>query len=203
MTLSQALTGSIFRMPMFITNSSSAVSSGQKGQTIRLGIYTTNNTNSTVLSLWQSTSWTIAASYSSNVSWAQSMITGIGNTTSYNSATASSAGLNLSASLHGQRDILMPVTASFSSGTYWLAIHHSTSGAGTVGNVLNMSQGVQTWATFNGLGLSTNASGSGLLKIYGIGSYSTTSGAFPNGISATQINQSGQAPIAYIGNETV
>ena len=203
MILDKAVTGSIFRIPMFITNSSSAASNGSKAQTIRLGIYTTNATNETVLSIWQSTSYTISASYSSNVSWAQSMITGIGNTTSYNTLTASSAGLNLSASLHGQRDILMPVTASFSSGTYWLAFHHSTTGSGTVGNVLNMSQGVQTWATFNRLGVSTNASASGLLQNFGIGSYSTTTGALPSGISATMINQFGLAPIVYLGNETV
>lgn len=202
-TLSANVIGSILRVPMFITNSSSAVSSGQKGQTIRLGIYTTNATNNTVLSLWQSTSYTIAASYSSNVSWAMSMITGIGNTTSYNTLTASSAGLNLSASLHGQRDILIPITATLSAGTYWFGFHHSTSGAGTVGNVLNISQAVNTWATFNRLGVSTNATGSGLLQDFGVGSYSTTTGALPNGISATQINQLGQAPVFYLGNETV
>lgn len=202
-TLSANVTGSILRVPVFITHSSSAVSSGQKGQTIRLGIYTTNNTNATVLTLWQSTSYTIAASISSNVSLMQSMITGIGDTTSYNTLTASSAGLNLSASLHGQRDILIPITATLSAGTYWFGFHHSTSGGGTVGNVLNISQAVNTWATFNRLGVSTNATGSGILKDHGIGSYSTTTGALPNGISATQINQLGLAPVFYLGNETV
>lgn len=202
-TLSANVTGSILRVPVFITHSSSAVSSGQKGQTIRLGIYTTNNTNATVLTLWQSRSYTIAASISSNVSLGQSMITGIGNTTSYNTLTASSAGLNLSASLHGQRDILIPITATLSAGTYWFGFHHSTSGGGTVGNVLNISQAINTWATFNRLGVSTNATGSGILQDHGIGSYSTTTGALPNGISATQINQLGLAPVFYIGNETV
>ena len=199
----QPMNGSILRVPMFITNSSSAVSSGQKGQTIRVGIYTTNATNSTVLSLWQSTSYTIAASISSNASLMLSMITAVGDTTSYNSLTASSAGLNLSASLHGNRDILIPLTATFTQGSYWFAFHHSTSGAGTVGNVLNLSQGIYSWQTFNRIGVSTNATGSGVLKDFGLGTYSVTSGAFPNGISITQINQLGVAPIFYIGNETV
>jgi hypothetical protein len=197
------VSGSILKIPMFITNSSSAVSSGQKGQTIRFGIYTTNATNSTVLGLWQSSSYTIGASYSSNASWMLSLITGVGNTTSYNTLTASSAGLNLSASLHGNRDILIPVTATFTAGSYWFAFHHSTSGAGTVGNVLNISQAIYSWNTFNRIGASTNATGSGLLKDFGIGTYSATSAAFPSGISMTQINQLGVAPIFYIGNKTV
>lgn len=197
------VTGSILRVPMFVTNSSSAASNGQKGLTVRFGIYTTNATNQTVLTLDQSSSYTIAASYSSNASWALSLITGVGNTTSYNSLTASSAGVNLSASLHGQRDILIPITKTLSAGSYWFAFHHSTSGAGTVGNVLNINQAVNTWQTFNQIGVSTNATRSGLLQDFGIGSYSTTSGAFPNGISITQINQFGLAPIFYLGNETV
>jgi len=191
------------RMPVLITNSSSAVSSGQKGQTFRLGVYSRNATNNTILTQLWSTSYTIAASYSSNASWAQSMITAIGNSTSYNSVTASSAGLNLSASLHGPRELIWPVSTLLSPGDYWVAVAASTSGSGTVGNVLNISNLAVAYQTYNSPGLSTSATHSGWFKFMGAGTYSTTTGALPNGISATQINQLGTLPIMFAATGTV
>ncbi len=191
------------RMPVLVTNSSSAVSSGHKGETFQFGIYTRNATNNTVYTQMWSTSYTIAASYSSNVSWAQSMITAIGNSTSYNSVTASSAGLNLSASLHGAREFIMPVSTLLTPGEYWFAVHASTSAAGTAGNVLNISNLAVAYQTYNRPGVSTNATGSGFFKHMGAGTYSVTSGALPGGISATQINQLGTLPILFAATGTV
>lgn len=191
------------RMPVLITNSSSAVSSGRKGLTYQLGVYSRNATNNTILTQLWSTSYTIAASYSSNASWAQSMITAIGNSTSYNSVTASSAGVNLSASLHGPRELIWPVSTLLSPGEYWVAVAASTSGAGTVGNVLNISNLAVAYQTYNRPGLSTNATHSGWFKFMGAGTYSVTTGALPNGISATQINQLGTLPIMFAATGTV
>lgn len=191
------------RMPVLVTNSSSAVSSGQKGQTFQVGIYTRHSTNGTLYSRHYSTSYTVAASYSSNVSWAQSMITAIGNSTSYNTVTASSAGLNLSASLHGPRELILPVSSVFAPGEYMLAVVASTSGAGTVGNVLNISNMAGAYQTYNRFGVSTNSTESGFFKFMGAGKYSATTGALPASISATQINQLGTLPMMFAATGTV
>ena len=191
------------RMPVLVTNSSSAVSSGQKALTFQMGIYTRNNTNNTVITRHYSTSYTIQASYSSNVSWAQSMITAIGNSTSYNTLTASSAGLNLSASLHGAREMIMPVSSVLSPGEYWFAILQSSAGSGTVGNVLNVSNLAVAHQTYNRPGLSTASSNSGFFQQVGMGLYSATTGALPAGISQTQLNLMGTQPIMFAGTGTV
>lgn len=191
------------RMPVLITNSSSAVSSGRKGETFQFGIYSRNATNNTVYTQIWSTSYTIAASYSSNVSWAQSMITAIGNSTSYNSVTASSAGLNLSASLHGPRELIIPVSTLLPPGEYWMALAASTSGAGTVGNVLNISNLAVAHQTYNRPGLSTNATHSGFFRFMGAGTYSVTTGALPGSINQTQINQLGTLPILFAATGSV
>lgn len=191
------------RMPVMVTNSSSAVSSGQKGYTYLFGVYSRNSTNRTILMSHYSTSYTMAVSYSSNVSWMQSMITAIGNSTSYNTLTASSAGIALSSSLHGAREFIMPFSTLLRPGEYWFALKASTSGAGTVGNVLNLSNLGVAHQTFNRPGLVTNASNSGFLQFMGFGTYSTTTGALPDSISMTQIRQIGSMPIIFGATGTV
>jgi hypothetical protein len=191
------------RMPVLITNSSSAVSSGRKGETFQFGIYSRNSTNNTVYTQMWSTSYTIAASFSSNASWMLSMITAIGNSTSYNTLSASSAGLNLSASLHGPRELILPVSTLLTPGEYWIALAASTSSSGTVGNVLNISNLAVAYQTYNRPGVSTNATGSGFFQFMGAGTYSATTGELPGGISATQINQLGTLPMLFAATGTV
>lgn len=191
------------RMPVIITHSSSGAASVQKGQTYRFGIYTRNATNNTIYTQQWSTSYTMAASHNSSVSWAVSLITAIGNSTSYNTVSASSAGVNLSASLHGPRELIMPVSTLLTPGEYWFAIAASTSSAGAGGNVLNISNLAVAYQTYNRPGLSTNATGSGFFQYMGAGTYSATTGALPGGISATQINQLGTLPILFAATGTV
>lgn len=197
------LTCDHFRMPVLVTNSSSAAASVQKGLTYLVGVYTRNSTDATVYSRHYSTSYTMAASHNSNASWALSMITAIGNSTSYNSVTASSAGLNLSASLHGPREFIMPVSSVFAPGGYMIGIVQSTSSVGAGGAVLNVSNMAVAYQTYNRPGVSTNATGSGFFKFMGAGTYSATTGALPAAISATQINQLGTLPMLFAATGTV
>lgn len=185
------LSANAIAFPVAITNSSSAAASVQNGYTMRFGIYTTNATNATVLTRHYSTSYTIIASHNSNVSWMISLITAIGNSTSYNTVSASSAGLNLSLSLHGERYFIMPVSSLFTPGMYWLAYVQSSSSAGAVGSVLRLSNRMNVFATGNRLGLSTATAGQGMHMNLGMGAYSVTTGALPGGISMTQINAVG------------
>lgn len=189
------------RMPVLVTNSSSAASSGQKGQTYLFGVYTRNN--STQISRLYSTSYTMAASYSSNLSWALSMITALSNSSSYNTVSASSAGLNLSASLHGPRELIMPFSTLLAPGEYFFAVAASTSAAGTAGNVLNISNLAVAYQTYNRPGLSTNATSPGFFGLAEMGTYSTTTGALPGTINNTQINQLGSVPILFAITGTV
>ena len=184
--------------PILITNSSSATASCQKGQTIKFGIYTRINTNSTCISRIYSTSYTIAASHNSNASWMLSMITGVGNSTSYNTLSASSAGLNLSSSLHGARNIIMPVSSQFTAGEYWFALHNSTSSAGVAGAVLGLSNICGTFLTHNRLGVAIAAGAEGVNRYAGWGIYSVTSAALPSTLSLNQIQASGVNPVMYM-----
>lgn len=187
------------KMPVMVTNSSLGSSSGQVGYTAKFAIYTTNATNATVLSLHYSTSWTMALSNSSNVSRAASFITGIGNSTSYNTATSSSAGLNLSSIIHGPREVIMPISSLLTAGMYWFAFANSSSLAGTSNSVLAMSYIIASSQTVAKFGNATSAtSGAGIAKDIGLGTYSATSGAFPGGVSLTQINKAGTNPVFYV-----
>ena len=197
------LTCDHIRMPVFVTNSSSASASVQKGYTYLLGIYTRNATNATVLSRHYSTSHTLAASHNSNASWMLSMITAIGNSTSYSTLSASSAGVNLSSSLHGPREFIFPVSSLLTPGEYWFAVAASTSSAGAGGAILNFSNMAVAHQTFNRPGIVTNSTASGWQKFMGAGVYSATTGAMPAGISVTQINQAGTFPIFFAATGTV
>lgn len=187
------------KIPVMITNSSLGSSSGQVGYTVRFGIYTTNATNSTVLTQHYSTSYTLAARNSSNVSRAMSAITAIGNSTSYNTFSSSSAGLNLSSIFHGPREFIMPISSLLTAGSYWFAIHNSSSLAGTSNSVLAVSYIIASSQTGARLGLETSATTAvGIAKNIGYGTYSVTSGALPAAVSLTQINQAATNPIYYI-----
>jgi hypothetical protein len=192
------VSASVIKMPVLITNSSSAAASIQKGLTMDFAVYTRHSTNSTVLTRHYSTSYTMAASHNSNVSWAQSMITAIGNSTSYNSITASSLGINLSSSMHGARELILPFNTVLAPGEYWFAVRNSSSTAGAAGSVLNMSHVIASSVTGNRLGVINNATNNGLAQNMGYGFYSAATAAMPAGISMTQINQSAINPIIYM-----
>lgn len=192
-----AVAGSLFKMPVMVTNSSSAFAAHTRGYTAMFGIFSRNATNSTVLTQHYSTSYTASFSANSNGTWNIGIITGLGNSTSYNSLSVSSAGLNLSASVHGAREIFLPCVSTFTAGEYWIAFAQSSSSAGAAGNLFNVSNLVATSQTQNRLGVSNNASSSGIARNIGLGTYSATTGAIPTGISMTQINQAATNPLFY------
>lgn len=199
--LEDHLTVDHVKMPVMITNSSSAAASVQKGYTYRFGIFT--RVNETQISQLYSTSYTMAASHSSNASWMLSMITAIGNSTSYSTLSASSAGLNLSASLHGPRELIMPVSTLLSPGDYWVGLVASTSSVGAGGAVLNISNLAVALQTFNRPGLSTATSNRAFYNNLAMGVYSVTTGGMPASINMTQVNLAGTQPILYLGSGTV
>jgi hypothetical protein len=192
------------RMPCLITNSSSATASAQKGYTLNFGIYSKNATNQTVLTRHYSTSYTMAASHNSNASWMLSIITAIGNSTSYNTVSASSAGLNLSNSLHGSRELILPISSILPPGEWWWAINASTSSAGAGGAVLNISHLGVGLATYNRVGIVLNSSNSAMFgQNLAMGVYSTTTGALPAAISFTQIFNAANLPVFFLATGTV
>jgi hypothetical protein len=202
--IEEYLTCDHIRIPCMVTNSSSGAASVQKGQTIQLGIYTRHSTNSSAISRLYSTSYTIAASHNSNVSMMLSMITAIGNSTSYNTVSASSAGLNISASLHGPRELVAPVSSLLTPGEYWIGYVNSTSSVGAGGNVLNISNIAVNLQTYNRLGLSTATSNTtGFYPSMGMGNYSVTSGALPASLGFTELRHGGVFPILFAATGTV
>jgi hypothetical protein len=201
--LEDYVTCAAIKIPIALTNSSSAAASIQNGWTAQMAIYTRNATNSTVLTQHYSTSYTMAVSHNSNVSWMLSLITAVGNSTSYSTLSASSAGINLSSSLHGIREIIMPVSSLFTPGEYWFAYKNSTSSVGGAGSVLRISNIIVLSNTGNRVGVVLNASNHGLARNLMQGFYSATTASPPAGISETQINMIGVAIPMFMISATV
>lgn len=209
--LERPLSAGVVKLPVLVTNSSSAASSGNKAITFQVGAYSrldtaqSNTGYSRLTRIWSS-SYTMQASYSSNASWGLSMITAVGNSTSYNTTTASSAGINLSSSLHGARYLILPVSSTFPPGEYWMAVHQSTSAvAGTVGNVLNISNLVATYLTGlrPGLIITSNqnqTAGWGGELLCGV--HLTTQTALPATIDRSQISVGGTMILGMLGQDT-
>lgn len=197
--------GSIVKFPVNITLSSSGAGAFTRGHTASFAAYSRSATgaNSTALTLLYSTSYTAAAVMSSNANMSISVITAVGNSTSYSTVAANSAGLNLSLSVHGAREFIMPFNTTMTAGEYWFAFAQSSSSAGGVGNVFNVSNGVMTYSSVNRMGLSTAASGDGIQKNIGMGTYSATSGAFPNSLPLTDIRGGATWPVFYFLQGTV
>jgi hypothetical protein len=183
--------GSVLKMPVMLTVSSSAAAAQTRGYTMEFGVYTRNATNSTVLSRHYSTSYTASVSQNSNGTLNIGIITGVQNSTSYNTLSASSAGVGLSASVHGAREFIVPWNSTIAPGEYWFALRNSSSSAGVAGSGFQVSHIIGSSSTQNRLGLSINSTNPGIAQNIGMGVYSATSGALPAGISMTQINQSG------------
>ena len=125
--------------------------SGQKGATFQVRLYSQVNAavgDTVTRSLRVAASYTMAASYSSNVSSAHSAISAIGNSVATSSYSSSSAGANVRACCT-VRELIFPISSLFAPGEYWMAVAHSTSAAGTAGAVLNISNVFATVQTTN------------------------------------------------------
>jgi hypothetical protein len=144
-------------------------------------------------------------SANSNASWGINAITAVGNSTSYNTISASSAGLNLSASIHGARELIMPWSSNVTPGEYWFAFAQSSSSAGAAGNLFNISHLIGSSSTQNRMGVSqaSNGTNAGIQANMMRGVYSATTGAFPASISQTMINGKFEMPIIYFLSGTV
>ncbi len=197
--LQDYVSGSVIKIPVMITASSNTSASRQVGYTANFGIYSRNATNATVLTLHYSTSYTAAMSWNSNASVAFSGISAVGNSTSYNSFSSSSAGVNLSSLVHGPREFILPLNTVMAPGEYWFAFRNSSSSAGgAIANAFSVSyiiQSSQTQAPFN---RATSAkSVGGIAKDIGLGTYSVTTAAMPTAISMTEINKAATHPVFY------
>lgn len=188
-----------------ITLSSSATNQAwTRGHTASIGVYTRQTgTNSTNLTRIYSTSYTAAAVMSSNAQMSISVITAVGNSTSYSTVAANSAGLNLSLSVHGPREFIMPWNTTLAPGEYWICYAQSSSSAGGAGNVFNVSHLIGSSQTQNRMGVSTAASLDGIQRNIGLGTYSATSGGFPPSVSLTEIQGGATWPIIYFLQGTV
>lgn len=198
------ITASIVKFPVMVTLSSSAAGAFTRGHTASFAVYSRQaGASSSALTRIYSTSYTAAAVMSSNANMSISVITAVQNSTSYNTVAANSAGLNLSASVHGAREFIMPWATILAPGEYWFAHAQSSSSAGGVGNVLAMSHVIGSSVTQNRMGVSINATNNGIQKNIGLGTYSTTSGGFPNAVTLTEIRGGATWPIMFMLLDTV
>lgn len=195
--LEDALYISNLFMPIMVTNSSSAANSGLRTQSFHFGIYSAHNTNSEVLTRVYSTLYTIAASYSSNVSWGLSAISAVGNSTSYNTFTSSSAGVGLSSILHGARMIPFPVNSTLSKGDWWFALMQDTNQAGTAGNILNISIVGNTVMSQNRIGLALNSTNPHIGRNVGLGVFSAASSVLVDSANMSQLYASMFVPALF------
>lgn len=194
------LTATCVKLPVMITNSSLASSSGSVAQTIRFGIYTTNSTNSLVLDTHYTTGFTLSAVNSSNVSRSISIATALGNSTSYNYFNTNSNGLSLSSQVHGPRELILPCYVSLTPGPYWFAYHQSSALSGTSNSVFAMSHIVMSSQTQAPFGLATaSTTAGGIARDIGMGSYSVTTGGLPNRISFSEIVKAATFPFMILG----
>jgi len=201
--LQNYVSGSMIKLPAMVTFSSSAFAAHTRGHTALFAVYSRHATNSTLLTQLYSTSYTAAVSANSNGTMAMSIITAIGNSTSYNTLTASSAGPNISASLHGARELIMPFATALTPGEYWFAVQNASSTAGASGNLLNVSMIVATTISPNQFGVSQSGSSNGIQRNLGYGVYSTQSAAMPAAISMTQIFGASFNPVIHFLTGTV
>jgi hypothetical protein len=201
--LTNYVTADHFRMPVLAFHSSSANASIQKGLTYLVGLYTRHSTDAAVITQHYSTSYTIAASHNSNVSWMQSMITAINNSTSYATMTTSSGGVLLSSLIQGNRELILPLSSLLSPGEYWVGVKLSTSGVGSAGSLMNFSNLAIMNQTSNRVGIGTTQSGSGWYQAAHMGIYSVTTAAMPDSIGVTDLNQAATMPLMFLATGTV
>lgn len=194
--LSASAYGSVLNFPVALTNSSTGSDSGQVGYTLRVAIYTQHASDSTRMQTHYTTSYTLAASNSSNVSRGFSYISGLQNSTSYLTTESSSAGLNVSTLFHGSRELQVAMVTTLGPGRHWLAVMASSSLAGTSNGVLAVNHMIYRLGLSNAaypLGVAlNNSSYTGLFNSMGMGIYGTTTGAFPDIVAFTDVKPENQ-----------
>lgn len=193
--------GSIIKIPVLITATSTNVnSSAPRGFTASVGVYTRQTgTNSTALTRIYSTSYTLGANFSSN-SATVSIITGLGNSTSY--STTAPSGTSASNLVHGARELLLGMATTFAPGEYWFGYAHSTSSGNTNPALFQISHVIGSSQTGNAMGVAANASLIGIQQNIGLGTYSATSGGWPAAITFTEIRGGATWPIMFFLNNT-
>lgn len=197
------IVASVIKMPVSIIASTNSSASRQVGWTADFGVYTRHATNSTVLTRHYSTSYTLAVSWNSNTSMALSMITAIGNSTSYNTtASTSTNGVALSSLIHSNREFIMPWNTTLAPGEYWFAVRNSSSSVGgAIASALSISYVGGASLTNAAIGVATSAiSGNNIARNIGLGNYSATTTALPPSINMTQIARgiSNPFPVIYM-----
>lgn len=190
--------GSVIKVPIMITATTSGAAAQTRGYTMDFGVYTRHATNSTVLTHHYSTSYTASVTQSSNASFRIGIITAVGNSTSYSTLSASSAGTALLLSINGAREFILPWETTIAPGEYWFAMRHSSSSAGAAGSGFQVSHLIGSSVTQNQMGVSINSTSPGVGQQIGQGVYSATSAALPAGISMTQINMSALVVPVYL-----
>jgi hypothetical protein len=193
--------GSVIKMPVNVTHGSTNINAHTRGYTALLGVYTRHSTNSTVLTRHYSTSYTAGFFASTSRTMSISVITGLGNSTSYNTISSSSTNHTLSSIINGSRELMIAFASHVSPGEYWLGFANSSSSAGGAGALWSLQFPINATNTsaFNALGVSVNTTG-GVFRYMGLGTYSATTGAMPAGISMTEVNPLSYYPMMYFQN---
>lgn len=202
--LHEGLSFSNLVMPVVITASSSANSGVTKSLSYTYGLYSRHSTNSTILTLHQSSDWTAIGQGSSNVDSGFTVPVGVVNSTSYSTSSNTSAGINNSSLLHGARYLMLALEGTLSKGEWWFGVIHRTASGGGGANSarFNISNLVHTYVTQNALGIALNSSNRGVGQFAMQGVYSTSTTALPNSINQTQIRGLNVIPIVYAVYDT-
>jgi hypothetical protein len=188
-----------YRMNAFVSIATTLLASNSTnsaGYTMSAAIYTRGTGASTdrISSIW-SGSWYIKMSNSSNTQVRVTHPLGFADstqvaTTSNGVISSSNASTYLVNSVGGYRCIPFPVSSTMTPGRYWVGIGQSTASANAVGilqgSVLLQTQGGGLGLAFRPFGVSSAASNVGNFIVQpGMGTYSTTTNAFPATIALT------------------
>jgi len=187
---SAALTMTVAELSVSLSSVTSSISHAVS-QTIEYGLMSRGTGASTSrYDMMSSSSFTMAAAFSSNLSGSLS----VGNAgTSY---TTSSAGTVFGSVLSGQKILFLPFNATLSGGGDYLSVwRHSTNSVGGTG-ALRLSVLVKTNQTNASYGALANTTvgitNSNFTNDPSIVIYSATSGAMPSSVAATQFSINSQ-----------
>jgi hypothetical protein len=196
---------SAYRINFFVSVAAAVVASnstGSHGQTLSAALYAREAAQTNRITSFWSASAFIRANFSSNTNISVTHPVGISNSsavsTSQYGVNATNASTYLASSLAGFRMIPMPISSTITPGQYWLAF--ARSGTSTNAHTMSLSF-LQYQATnilaFAPFGTSSSASNAGLYGIRAVGTYGTTSGAFPGSVTVTQIRPTPAATVPY------
>lgn len=196
-TFPYAISAVALKLPVSIAFQSSAAVSCAAGFTAQIAIYTRNSTNSDSLARHYSTSMTMSGSFNSNLSMNYAVNTGIANSTSYNVLTVSSLGDGISLDVGGARELIFPISSSFSAGEYWMAYLNSSSSAGVIGSNFRISYSVNTQAVWRPFQHSVNTA-LGALRNIGLGQFTVGTAAFPANVAFSDVSAAGGASFSVV-----